>query len=293
MKEECNKESPHEQPAQKRGDDAIGKISVTDRNTFWRGIEIAGDLILGLLAGVCGSTGHPVLAIIVGYFSLCIALALFSQSLIDRWGKSKLIWPICAAVVGFIMFFAVLWINSIIRNEEQQSLSGVLVPANDPMPPVINRPSRLPPIPPNAVFLWLGPTMSWTVGFPNAVIRFGQKDLLLISTNRNGVVVTAEFFGDNGNIVAAVVDNKFTINPLNYFTKEHPDRSTLIVRDQKNIEALNIRFMNPKCLRILGRFRIPGHPDVVMTTNEFSFESIQMHGGDFGRTAPGVTIYVK
>ena len=58
-------------------------------------------------------------------------------------------------------------------------------------------------------------------------------------------------------MVATIENNEFRINPNNYFYIERPDRHTLIVRDQQNRECLNVRFLNPAAIKVLGVFEFP------------------------------------
>jgi hypothetical protein len=126
----------------------------------------------------------------------------------------------------------------------EAATTGYLVPAHDPTPPLPNGATA----PTNLVTLFLGNSASVGVWFPHTVLAYKGKPVLTISTNSEGATVSAEFFGDNGDIVAVLKDGQFVINRLNYFVKERPDKSSLIVRDQKNITVLNVRILNPHAI---------------------------------------------
>jgi hypothetical protein len=154
---------------------------------------------------------------------------------------------------------------------------GVLEPANDPMPPPI---AAWGPPPTNVVTLLIGNSVSVVYWFPHTVIRCKGKPILTISKNEQGATVSGEFFGDNGNVVCVLENNRFIINPSNYLIADRPDKSTLIVRDQKNIEVLNVRFLNPYAIRLDARFRFPNEPDLVISPYEGFFRGTNIMKAD-------------
>jgi hypothetical protein len=114
-----------------------------------------------------------------------------------------------------------------------------------------------------------------TNGFPLvvAVDRSKKKTpLIAVSAGTNDVMVSGQFFDKDGKIVAVLKDNKPIINPLTSFNVERPDDSTLIVRDQYNVEVLNIRFVNPKALVFTGAIRAPdGGREAIVTKSQIVF----------------------
>ncbi len=197
------------------------------------------------------------------YFSSIVFIAFAIRK---TWGLSRA-WRFTTWVGCCILFFG---FHKYVQGELDDRFSGALIPANDPTP---TNQIGFPKVPKEATtVLLVGSSISWAETFPHAVVKFKGKDLLVLSTNAIGATVSAEFFDRDGNIVAELVSNKFKINQLNHFgPPERPDKSTLIVRDQQNIEILNIRFMNPRCIRIWGHLRLPGEPDIIMSSNRLSY----------------------
>lgn len=282
MHHEGNHKSAQQQAGEEGGDTATNNLRITKGGDPWFVIQIVGDLILGLLASILGATGHQVLAIGFSCASLCVAFAIISNWFTHSFGKRRFIWGTYTFLVFCLSLIAVIWGRSILRNEERERLEGVLVPANEPMPTIDARTPIRDPIPADAIRVFLGATLFWAQNFPITAIDFRGRKLIVISRNLKGATISADFFGENGNIVASISSNRFTINHLNHFSKERPDRSTLIVKDQQNVEVLNVRFVNSHCIRLLGHLRIPGCPDVIMTTNTLSFNGNIWHGGGMG-----------
>lgn len=141
-------------------------------------------------------------------------------------------------------------------NKEDVNL-GSLISANDPMPPLPPA-ANLGQIPTNAVLVYFGDSLSWCASFPWKIISFHHEPILTVSTNSEGLLFSGRFFDRDGKIVAAIESNTFTLNPLNYFRKPYrPDRSTLRVIDQTDVVRLDIRFLNRRAIRLLGRIRLP------------------------------------
>ncbi len=74
----------------------------------------------------------------------------------------------------------------------------------------------------------------------------------------------------------SIIENEFQANPEYAFNPRQPDEHSLIVRDADGNEVLNIRFLNPRAMRIVGRFQIPGLSDPVLILPS---EGIRWPGG--------------
>jgi hypothetical protein len=187
------------------------------------------------------------------------------------WYQNALMGIVIALVLAAIGVFATWYYGTTgppaKTDVAEAATTGYLVPAHDPTPPLPNGATA----PTNLVTLFLGNSASVGVWFPHTVLAYKGKPVLTISTNSEGATVSAEFFGDNGDIVAVLKDGQFVINRLNYFVKERPDKSSLIVRDQKNITVLNVRILNPHAIQLSGRFRFPFRSDFVIDKNEGFF----------------------
>ena len=225
-------------------------------------------------AGLLGNLGRTFwifAAIVMLIASMCLALGLKLELRNHHWLKWQYNSVACSIVVLGLSLGLPVIVREILRSEpnpkeREDDYSGVLVPANDPTPLFDGQ-----KLPTNCVVLLLGNSKSVTCWFPHTVIQYQGKPVLTISRTPQGAAVSGEFFGDNGNIVAVLETNRFIINHLNYFVKERPDKSTLIVRDQKNIKVLNVRFLNPNAMELSGRFGFPDHPDLVIDKSEGFF----------------------
>ena len=145
------------------------------------------------------------------------------------------------------------------RPAPETEFEGELLPANDPNPP---SPCDAFP-PPNTFLLYYGNSLAWLKDQSSiTVIKVGNSNLLSIDRGPKGIYVTSDIFGVDGKIIAELNKNRFHINRNNFFRRERPDRSTLIVYDGEKRQVLNIRYLNPSAVKILGIFHAPGHRPV-------------------------------
>jgi hypothetical protein len=218
-------------------------------------------------------------------FFVCSGIALCIQLVEIKRGNSM------AAIWGGIVIFLGLGLCLFLQkteNNQEDFLSGVITPASDPLPP-LPREIR-PEDAQHFMLLFLGNSVSLPMWFPHTVIKYGAKDILTISTNSSGLTISCELFGENGNIVAMIETNKFTINPLNYFRRERPDRHTLIIYDQQNVQVLNVRYLNPKAIKITGRIRILNGPTIEIADDHLRQGNMEMSQAFFGATMNDIVI---
>ncbi len=218
-------------------------------------------------------------------FFICSGAALRIQ-LIENSSKTTkpTFWGMLVTVFGFALCFSL----QIGKSHREDVLSGIITPANDPLPslpPAVN-----PEEAKQFMLLFIGDSVSLPMWFPHSVIKFGEKSILTISTNSQGITVSCELFGENGNIVAMLETNKFLINPLNYFRRERPDRHTLVIYDQQNIQVLNVRYLNPKAIKITGHIRILDGPTVDIEEDHFSIGNRAYSQNFFGACVNDIVI---
>ena len=170
-----------------------------------------------------------------------------------KWGVTVallVIWFMC----GWFVHFKQL-------EKELGSLHGWLTPANDPFPPNSCR-----DVPDDALLVYMGFATSYSTKFPHTIIEVDKKPRLIIDRNSdNSVAVSVDIFGADGNIIAALEKNEFTINERNYFKMARKDRSSLSIVDNQKNEVLNVRYLNPRAIWINGVLRYPGSNPVVFT----------------------------
>jgi hypothetical protein len=117
-------------------------------------------------------------------------------------------------------------------------------------------------------------------------IKVGD-DLLYLVVEQDGAlrIEKLSLFDDRDNLIASVEQNKLWGNPS--AKRDRPDRSTILVRDHLNKEALKIEFLNPKTLRFSGIFRSPGNKPIIITDNEANIRGIPISNscaGEVGET---------
>lgn len=178
--------------------------------------------------------------------------------------KQKLLVAICVgsaacAVMGGLLIVALLFINA-----RDALTSPVLIPSNELSPPVPRGAS----IPDNALVLFLGSAVAWETRFPHSIVQMNGEDMLTIDRDSRGylIIKLLRIFDDRNNIIARIDGkNGFWVDPSS--RRERPNPSTLIVYDHNDDQVLNIKFLNPKTLRILGTFRRGRIPPVILSEN--------------------------
>ena len=177
--------------------------------------------------------------------------------------------------IGFFIVVAILLnVTLYIRNEIVQReiqaqtpvFYGELVPGNEPTPEL---PSPLPPgIPRDMVFLFLGNNVIATDYSESLVLSKGEESFLSISIKSGKMYITADLFDSNNNRIAKIIQNEFQANPDYAFNPKQPDAHSLVVRDMQGVEVLNVRFLNPRAIRISGRFHMQGYSEPVVVMQD-------------------------
>lgn len=152
-------------------------------------------------------------------------------------------------------------INSSGRSEYQ----GVLTPGNSPDP---NSTPWGWDIPTNAVKVFLGSIRSASTAMDanHVVIAVKTNHLVWFRRTRDGLYFSADFFRADGRSVAKIRDNRWEVNPNNYFELTNT-RHQLIVGAKDGL-ALKCSYLNENAVQIEGRFQFPDFPTIVITTNQ-------------------------
>jgi hypothetical protein len=121
------------------------------------------------------------------------------------------------------------------------------------------------PIPKGAVAIYLGNTVSVITEFPHVVLRVGQEDVLALDRDASGgLLISFTAFDDGGSAVGRLKRNVFTaINSASHV--ERPSASNLIVFDDRDTKVLDVQFLNPQAIKIMGILRHPGVDPIVIT----------------------------
>lgn len=194
-------------------------------------------------------------------------------------------WVIIAFVSFGIIGAGWVWSLRWVEKRELQQLFGVLIPDNKPTPP-----NCCGTIPPNAIALFFGNSVSYTSAFPHTVIEVGKTQLLVINKDKDKITISANFFSKDGKIVAELKDNKFQVNPNNYFRIERPNYHILIVFDQENNQAINVEYINPSVIKLLGKFYLPNKPPIIINEESQNFGGMDLSNICFGESIVDIHI---
>jgi hypothetical protein len=187
----------------------------------------------------------PIWPIIWMAYALTVAAFLWTVGYCLTSDRSNRKRALCFGTFLLFVFF-VCCIHSVQYEIERHIGVGLLTPASDDVP--VNHCGSTER---GGISLYWGGNISYITAFPHVVIKVKGQDLLVINRDSKGrLSLTAEIFDHSGNLVAEIHNNIFRINKLNYFEFDHPDNSTLWVRDQRGKEVLNIRYQDPESVRI-------------------------------------------
>lgn len=188
-------------------------------------------------------------------------------------------------------------------------LSGWLIPRSDPTPTVkctgydrtnhaVSTTKGEFEIPEDQVAVMVGSEVFIEKRFPVTILQVADQPRLVLDRKDGKVSVSLDIFDSDPNprIIAKIENNKFTVNPNNYFKSDpSSDGSRLRVIDQHDIEVLNVDFFNERSLRITAVLYFPGIQGPLRITNEkTTFEGRELHsdcyvGSIFG--VPVINIY--
>lgn len=183
---------------------------------------------------------------ILSIFLFAAALVAVAYFLTEKRQTEFLISAFCAWVfMGAALCF---YLNDRVLVEPETG--GLLVPARMPNPPVPA--SCRHPIPENALRVYLGDSLGYFTGPRITVVSVAGKPLLSIEKKDKGMSINAQIYSLDRRIAAEIIDNRFQINPNNYFRRERPSKHALVVYDQEGAEVLNVDYLNQNAVHITG-----------------------------------------
>jgi hypothetical protein len=163
----------------------------------------------------------------------------------------------------------------------EDPLKGEII-AGDTPTPVTRCTSKLPD--PVTFFLG-GNTLMVAEARTLLTIKGGAEDLLVVQESESGIKVSARIFSSDHRIVAQLVENRFVVNPNNYFKVDRPTKSIFSVYGQDGLVALEVRYLNRRALRVLGRFYSPQGGLVVLTEDSTIMGGYKSSGNCHDNTA--------
>lgn len=160
---------------------------------------------------------------------------------------------------------------------------GELLPGNDPDPEI----SADCHPPAEAFKIYLGDSVAWKSSLPLRAIEVGDKDFVELTPKGAGISVDATTTAPDGKIVVNIRDNVFVANPNNTLDRTlSSDNTTLEVTDEYGNRALSIKFLNPRAIKIMGRFSGHGN-QIIVNEKDILSGTISLSGMCVGNNGKG------
>jgi hypothetical protein len=200
-----------------------------------------------------------------------IALVLAGAGLSYYTGNPKILY-LGALGVCVLVFYAshrlVLHLESSVKLNV--AYFGGLSPGNEPIDPLPVGAS------PDTIQLFLGDDLRVLSSSQNPVLAIGGKPFLSIAIRDGLMRLTATILDNNNQPICRIINNEFQAFPERSFNPKQPDEHSLIVRDAEGNEVLNVRFLNPKTIWLIGRFHLPGLKGPILVLRD---DGIVLPGG--------------
>jgi hypothetical protein len=168
-------------------------------------------------------------------------------------------------VIGLIgLAFAIYTSNS---TNYVPVITGVITPSNEPN---IQSNSHC-VIPANVAKLYLGSNVFyWEHAQKSIAVLFYGQNLITINIKPEGLSINATIYREDGRLVAQITDNKFVINPNQYFQLRSRDQHELRVEGKDSTLLLYVRYLNEKTFLFEGILAVPGKRALTVTQNYIS-----------------------
>lgn len=160
---------------------------------------------------------------------------------------------------------------------------GSLVPADLPSPAdtceeireLFKRQGmRVPaPVPADAMRIFLGNSEAFSTEQRLIFLTIDGDEVLALQKTESGMSVSVKVRGRDGQLEAQIVDNEFFINPRNSFRMQGAGSSSLVLFSPQNERILDIEFLNPHVIRILGNFYGPHGEEIKIDEDEQAYGS--------------------
>lgn len=203
--------------------------------------------------------------LIIPVWVFTIALLVFSLlvgviwHLINKTNYHFALWVGWGAAVLLVTIIAFFIRNDFLKKEikvKQPIYAGFLLPANDPGPQIPKGGSN------DTIQLLLGDDLRVLAVKSRTQVLSLRGDPFLTIGIKDDIMTLGASIVDVQNLnIVRIIDNEFKVSSENAFNPKQPDKHSLIVRDLDGNEVLNLRFMNRKTIRIVGRFHLEGHTE--------------------------------
>lgn len=177
--------------------------------------------------------------------------------LVQQWKPRKIGRFLLLLLVGSLLVAAL-----VLGIRVQDWLSGVLRPGSrTPMDPRQWGFTRVNP-PAGSFKVLLGDSLFVTTDPSHAVLTIAGQEMVRVSVEKRRwplaprMTFSARVFDKTGKIVGKIKENRWEINPNNYFKKQATPHSITITDQYEAV--FSAEFLNPDCVRILGTFHQAG-----------------------------------
>jgi hypothetical protein len=154
------------------------------------------------------------------------------------------------------------------RIELTDYIDGQLTP--DSLPTPQNACSRSGPLPPNATLVLLGSNGVVGFGYYFTVLKIGDTDVIAIQRTKQGMLFSAKLFNSSGQVTAQIVDNHFFVNAKGAFRIEQAPNHHSLKIFYGDTTLVDIQFMNPSTVRVLGTLYGPHGTRIDITPDEMT-----------------------
>jgi hypothetical protein len=171
-----------------------------------------------------------------------------SRYILWKWGVTG----VCVVVTGICLG----GVRLAQVHHELRALKGILYAGNDPMLPTGDcHPSR------DSLVVFLGDTVvDYSDKFPYSLVLLGSEPMFTVEKGSHGeLLLTTTIHSRDAKVIADIRKGAFVLNPHVILDFDRPDKSTLIVRDDYGRTVLNVRYLNPRAVRLVGVFQM--NPD--------------------------------
>lgn len=209
-------------------------------------IGIVATVVLGL-AGILASHGHRALSIWTFYIA-CVLYAFIGFKVWDDSGKK--------------------------RASTTDDLS-VITPGSKP------RPKTHQSVPDDKFLLILGDFLAWKSDLPMVALMQRDEPLIRLNKEPHGMSLSAKFFSADGKIVAEIDRNEIHPNPANFWRIKRSAHRLIVFNDEAKV-VMDVQYLNPRTVKILGKFFARGGYPI-----ELAEDGISLGSGRFVKTAAG------
>jgi hypothetical protein len=188
-----------------------------------------------------------------------------------------------------------MWTLHLKTENELRQHDGTLYAGSEPSPP---NPCA---VPDGFLTIFIGTNASFTSSFPHTVLQINQEKILAINKGKDGKLYGMfRIFDDRGEILARMPsspenNSTYWVRPDSRMYRK--DLSSLTVYDRRDVEVLDIDFLNSSSVSVRGIFREPSDPKskVVITKTELITPSGSRWGncvGNNGGPDTGADIFI-